>query len=103
MPDEKMHTKLIDKGNRWECPQCRGHWLKDCRPQHAIGCLFHPENMRQMIGEDIGAFGPDLPMGQPGKVVPIYGWVCSRCNRVYAPGVSECPHCQPPWGCGSSR
>lgn len=23
------------------------------------------------------------------------GWTCTRCLRVYAPHISECPHCQP--------
>jgi hypothetical protein len=26
---------------------------------------------------------------------PLYGWICPRCLRVWAPSVTECQHCRP--------
>lgn len=27
---------------------------------------------------------------------PIYGWVCSKCDKSYAPSVTECAACNQP-------
>ena len=63
---------------------------------HLMSALHNPE--AAAAARDRGEVG--FVTGPP--VVPIYGWVCSRCQRCYNNAIMECPHCQP-GACGGSR
>ena len=61
------------------CPSCGGEALS-ADYAHKWGCSV-------LMGASYAA-----PVTAP------TGWRCLGCNRVLAPHVNECPHCQPPAG-----
>ena len=114
MTDLKEKT-LIQRGDSLFCTECDCAWSIGEDERHDSRCVWYvaPEPAMlnkvsretldhfQKLGEKCRAFGPDLAQGIPPiPVVPIYGWVCSRCQSVFAPHVSECPHCRRPPRCG---
>jgi len=115
----KKEKILIQRGNVLYCECCSGAWTIGFAEEHAEGCVWWPELpaqehveaakvreatrvFRKENAEAIGAFGLFKTPPNPIPVVPIYGWVCSKCQRVFAPHVSECPYCQP-GACGGGR
>ena len=117
----KKEKILIQRGDLLFCDCCGGAWKIGQAEDHAEGCEWWPglpaqehvdsaavkvreatRVFREENGQTVGAFGLFKTPPNPIPVVPIYGWVCSRCQRVFAPHISECPHCQP-GACGDSR
>jgi hypothetical protein len=98
---------LIQRGELLYCDKCDCAWPVGEEERHDSDCMWYvdPQQLEQVkeimghfqkLGEECEAFGPDIEMGKPPiPVVPIYGWVCSRCQRVFAPHIAECSHCQP--------
>ena len=105
-PKDKV---LIQRGDLLFCEECDFAWKIGEDERHDPKCMWcrQPPTQQDIaetkeliermeaVGQECNASGPDIPFGKPIPVVPIYGWVCSRCQRVYAPHVSECSHCQP--------
>jgi hypothetical protein len=110
MMTEPKEKTLIQRGDFLFCTECDCAWAIGEDERHDTNCMWyvppepamHDKAMQetldrfQKLGEECKAFGPDLPFGKPPiPVVPIYGWICSKCQRVFAPHISECSHCQP--------
>ena len=90
-PDTKHIT--VNRGTA-TCMECGCAWQVGAEECHDTNCPWYaPPQLQRVKQAEEGA----------GLPVPVYGWVCSRCQRVFAPFVRECHYCQPPGGCGSSR
>ena len=104
---EPKEKTLIQRGDYLYCTECDCVWLRGENERHDSKCVWYVKpveeraqefvDLVQKVGEQYNVFGPDLAMGQSRIATPVVpaGWVCSRCQRVFAPHVSECPHCQP--------
>ena len=110
MMTEPKEKTLIQRGDFLFCTECDCAWAIGEDERHDSTCVWYVDTTPEMIsaselfgmmdrvGQEIEAFGPDITSGnnpKPIPVVPISGWVCARCQRVFAPYVTECPHCQP--------
>ena len=105
MMSEPKDKTLIQRGDFLFCTECDCAWAIGEDERHDSTCVWYVKpveeraqefvDLVQKVGEDCQAFGPDMPFGKPSTRVVPAGWICSRCQRVFAPYVSECPHCQP--------
>ena len=93
---EPKDKTLIQRGDFLFCTECDCAWAIGEDERHDSKCMWYVPPM-----PDVPAVGTKpanlAPMPTWDAVTPVVpaGWICSRCQRVFAPYVSECPHCQP--------